>query len=55
MVITKEQAQDFEQVTRPVREWLMKNTHPHTAVIITAISAELMEGICMAGTSPESS
>ena len=35
----------FEVVTRPVISWMNDNCHPHTTVIITGMSAELMEGV----------
>lgn len=39
---------EFEKVTKPLMEYLMKNHHPHVTVIITATHAELVEGQMMA-------
>ena len=35
----------FEEVVKPVMEWLAKNKHPHTSVIIEATRAEMVEGV----------
>lgn len=35
---------DFESVTRPVLKYLCQNHHPHTTIIITPTTAELLEG-----------
>lgn len=35
----------FEQAVKPLMKWLCENTHPHTTVIVTGTSAELVEGI----------
>lgn len=34
----------FEEVCRPVMEWLAKNRNPHCKVIIDSGNAELVEG-----------
>ena len=34
----------FEAAARPLIEWLAKNTNPHTSVVVTSNSAEMMEG-----------
>lgn len=35
---------EFELAARPLMEYLAKNHHPHTAVIVESDSAELVEG-----------
>ncbi len=49
MVITKEQQKEFENVVRPLIEWLNENCHPHVSVYVDCTSAELSEGICATG------
>jgi hypothetical protein len=46
MIPTKEQQASFEEVARPVVEWLNNNCHPHVTVVITTTGAELSEGVC---------
>ena len=45
MIITEQQRESFEAVTRPVIEWLNANCHPHVTVIIETSRAELHEGV----------
>lgn len=45
MILTEQERQAFEAVTRPVIEWLNKNCHPHVTVVIDTTSAELSEGV----------
>ena len=35
----------FEEVVKEVMKWLAENHHPHTTIIITSTSAELVEGV----------
>lgn len=35
----------FEEVVKPVIEWLAKTKHPHTSIVIDSVHAELMEGV----------
>lgn len=42
----EELRKEFEQMTKPLNEWLQKNFSPHAKVIITSDSAEVCEGIC---------
>jgi hypothetical protein len=42
--ITAQQREEFKQLTMPLIEWLNKNFHPHTKVIVDQTSAELSEG-----------
>lgn len=34
----------FEEVVKPVIEWLRENKHPHHKVVLTSDYAELLEG-----------
>jgi hypothetical protein len=43
-MISTEQGKNFEEVTKPVIEWLNNNGNPHLSVIITTDSAELVSG-----------
>ena len=42
-MFTKEQIEEFEEVVKPVSEWIRKNTHPHVEVVIDCNSAKLSE------------
>jgi len=44
MNITEQQRKEFEDVTRPVIEWLNANCHPHVSAVIEPTSAVLYEG-----------
>ena len=35
----------FEEVVKEIMKWLAENQHPHTTIIVTSTSAELVEGI----------
>ena len=37
--------EEFDKITKPLREWLGSNYHPHTTIILTSTSAELVEGL----------
>lgn len=39
----------FAELCKPVGDWLRENHHPHTKIIITPNSAELVEGIMGVG------
>lgn len=43
--MNEEQIKEFQEVTRPVIEWLNANYHPHVTVLITQTTAELAEGV----------
>jgi len=45
MILSKDQEKEFENLTRPVIEWLNKNYHPHVSVTICSTRAELSEGV----------
>ncbi len=36
--------EEFVKLAKPLNEWLQKNGHPHTQIIITFDSAEVVEG-----------
>jgi hypothetical protein len=43
MVLTKEQTEEFAELSRPMIKFLNDNFHPHVTVITTPNSAEIME------------
>ena len=43
MSLTEEQREAFDKAVKPVIKWLNENSHPHTKVVIDAVSAELLE------------
>jgi len=45
MILSKNQEKEFENLARPIIEWLNLNCHPHITVIICSTRAELSEGI----------
>lgn len=36
---------EFEDLVRPLMDYLGKNHHPHTKIILDSMSAELVEGV----------
>lgn len=46
MILTPQQREEFEKVTRPVVEFLNYNCHPHVTVVIDCTTVELSEGVC---------
>lgn len=44
MILTKEQIADFEAASKPLIKWLNENCNPHTTVIVTPSSSEVMSG-----------
>ncbi len=40
----------FEQAVKPLMKWLCENTHPHTTIIVTGTTAELVDGIAVVHT-----
>lgn len=34
----------FEKAAKPLMEFLKENYHPHVTVVVTSVTAELMEG-----------
>lgn len=40
-----EEPKTFEEVVKPAMEWLAKNKHPHTSIVIEANRAEMLEGV----------
>lgn len=45
MVLTEEQRQEFEALSRPLIKFLNDNCHPHVTVLVTPGSVELVEGV----------
>ena len=43
----EEQYKKFQELVKPLIKYLAEDFHPHTTLIITATSAEIVEG-CMA-------
>ena len=35
----------FREVVMPVIQWLAKHKNPHISIVITSVSAELLEGV----------
>ena len=35
----------FEEAVKPLMKWLCENSHPHTTVIVSSTTAELLEGV----------
>lgn len=50
MVLDQTQRESFEQVVKPVIEWLNNNAHPHASVVIDSGHAELLEGVAVVRT-----
>lgn len=44
-IVMSEEQKTFEEIVKPVMEWLAKNKHPHMSIIIEATHAELVEGV----------
>jgi hypothetical protein len=40
-----EDAKTFEDAVEPLMKWLSENQHPHTTVIVTGTTSELVEGL----------
>lgn len=47
MILTKEQVAEFENASKPLIKWLNENCNPHTAVIVTATTAEVLSSSAM--------
>jgi len=45
MIITELQRKQLEDLVVPLQDWLNKNCHPHTTIILDSTSAQLYEGI----------
>jgi len=44
-VIDEKRHDEFNKLTEPLIEWLCKNYHPHSQIIIEQTHAELVEGV----------
>lgn len=40
----KDKVKEFEQLARPMMQYLCENHHPHVTVVVTPTNAELLEG-----------
>jgi hypothetical protein len=40
-----EQKKEFKEAVKPLMKWLCENKHPHTTVMVTNTTAEIVEGI----------
>lgn len=40
----KDKVKEFEQLARPMMQYLCENYHPHVTVVISPTNAELLEG-----------
>jgi len=45
MVLQEEKQKEFTKLCEPLMEWMAKNFHLHTTVIVNATRAEFVEGI----------
>lgn len=45
MVLTDKQIEELSELSKPLMDWLDRNFHPHTSVIISACDAEIVEGV----------
>lgn len=41
----EEKNKQFEELCRPLMEFLAKNHHPHTSIILTSTRGEIVEGV----------
>lgn len=48
--ITEEARDEFEQLAKPLIKWLNDNLHPHSTVIVTPTTAEVLEGVACVST-----
>jgi galactose-1-phosphate uridylyltransferase len=42
---TEKLKEEFKELCKPLNEWLQKNYHPHTRIIIENDHAEIVEGV----------
>lgn len=35
--------EDFDNIVKPVMKWLAENMHPHAVILVSSVSAELLE------------
>ena len=45
--MNKEQLKNFEEAARPLVKYLKEQHHPHVTAVVTAVNAELVEGLMM--------
>jgi len=44
MIMTKEQIEKFQELSKPLMKYLCDEFHPHVSVIITPTTAEISSG-----------
>jgi hypothetical protein len=49
--LSYDQKERFQLRARDLMQWLCENCHPHTTIVITSTSAELLEGVVAVSTS----
>ena len=47
--MNEEQRKSFDEVARPLIQWLCENVNPHHTVIVTPTGAELLSGAISTG------
>jgi len=45
MTLTEQKRKEFEEIAKKMIEFPNENAHPHCSVVVTTISAELVEGV----------
>jgi hypothetical protein len=45
-IMTTEKQQELLALSKPLIEWLNKNTDPHHHILIDPVSVELVGGVC---------
>lgn len=45
MILNRQKAEEFEELTRPLIKWLNENCHPHVTAIVEPGHAVLVESI----------
>ena len=51
---TQQQRAEFERMSKDLIDWLKKNTHPHTSIVIDCNHAEVLEGQMVFNNNPKS-
>ncbi len=48
--MTEQKLKEFEEAVKPLMKYLAENHHPHTSVIVTSNSSEIVEGLAVFNT-----
>jgi hypothetical protein len=43
--LSEEQRRELEALAKPMIDWLNRNMHPHSSIIIDTTSCQLVEGV----------